>query len=68
IGLSVALIARGSLPMLIAATLLFGALQKGALDLDLETERVTRDLAAVIQAVILLVLALQTRKKGGASS
>lgn len=62
-GLAVALIARENLSMLVGAALLFGALQKGALDLDLETEHVTRDLAAVIQAVVLLALAVQTRKK-----
>jgi simple sugar transport system permease protein len=58
-GLAIALLARGSPAMLIASALLFGALHKGALDLDLETEKVTRDLSAVIQALILVALAAQ---------
>ncbi|MBI3542405.1 MAG: ABC transporter permease, partial [Deltaproteobacteria bacterium] len=58
-GLGIALLARGSIPGLVFAALLFGALHKGALDLDLETEKVTRDLSAVIQALILVALAAQ---------
>jgi len=33
---------------------LFGALHKGAGDLDMETEHVTRELALVLQALIVL--------------
>lgn len=58
-GLAIALLARGNFVSLLLASLLFGALQKGALDLDLETEKVTRDLSAVIQALILVALAAQ---------
>lgn len=65
-GLAVALLARGNVPLLIFASLLFGALHKGALDLDLETEKVTRDLSAVIQALILVALAAASRKRGRA--
>lgn len=74
-GLAIALLARGSIAGLVFAAMLFGALYKGALDLDLETERVTRDLSAVIQALILVGLAAQPsiarfvaklRKKEGA--
>lgn len=64
-GLAVALLARGNVPLLVCSALLFGALHKGALDLDLETEHVTRDLSAVIQALILVALAAASRKKGG---
>lgn len=60
-GLAVALLARGSIPGLIFSAMLFGGLHKGALDLDLETEKVTRDLSAVIQALILLALAAQPK-------
>lgn len=58
-GLAIALLARGSISGLVMASVLFGALHKGALDLDLETEKVTRDLSAVIQALILVALAAQ---------
>ncbi len=57
-GLAIALLARGNFTKMIIASLLFGALHKGALDLDLETEKVTRDLSLVIQALILIVLAV----------
>lgn len=43
-----------ALPFLIMA-ILFAALQKGTLDLDLETENMTRDFCLVIQGIILLV-------------
>jgi len=58
-GLAIALLARGNFVSLLLSSLLFGALQKGALDLDLETDKVTRDLSAVIQALILVALAAQ---------
>ena len=38
----------------VAAALLFGALQKGTADLDFETEHVTRELSLVLQALIIL--------------
>jgi simple sugar transport system permease protein len=38
----------------VVAALLFGALHKGAADLDLETEHVTRELSLVLQALIIL--------------
>ena len=62
-GLAIALLSRGNFIALVAACILFGALYKGSLDLDLETEKVTRDLSAVIQALVLLALALRGRKK-----
>lgn len=67
-GIGIALLARGSIPGLVLASLLFAALQKGSLDLDLETDRVTRDLSLVIQALILVALAARLRpdrRKGG---
>lgn len=54
IGIAVALLARNHPLAIIPSALLFGALQKGAGDLDLETERINRDFAKVIQAVIVL--------------
>lgn len=60
-GLAIALLARGSPLGLALSALLLAGLHKGALDLDLETEKVTRDLSAVIQALILLALAAQPK-------
>ena len=53
-GIAVALLAGGRPLAIIASALLFGALHKGALDLDFETDHVTRDLAMVIQGCVVL--------------
>lgn len=53
-GIAVALLARNHPIGILFAALLFGALHKGAMDLDLETENVTRDLALVLQACVIL--------------
>jgi simple sugar transport system permease protein len=52
-GIAVALLARGRPLGVVASALLFGALHKGASDLDLETENVTRDLSLILQACII---------------
>ena len=39
------------------SALLFGGLQKGTGELDLETEHVTRELAQLIQALVVLAVA-----------
>jgi len=52
-GIAVALLARGNPFAVIGSAFLFGALHKGTADLDIETENVTRDLALVIQALII---------------
>jgi simple sugar transport system permease protein len=57
-GIAVALLSRGKFMGLLLSALLFGALHRGALELDLETENITRDLAAIIQANILVCMAL----------
>ncbi len=54
IGIAVALLGRNKPAGVVAAALLFGALHKGAADLDLETEHVTRELSLVLQALIIL--------------
>lgn len=57
VGIAVALMARNH-PLAIPLTaFLFGALQKGAADLDLETEAITRDFARVIQGVLIFSIA-----------
>ncbi len=53
-GIAVALLAGGQPLAVIASAFLFGALHKGALDLDFETDHVTRDLAMIIQGCIIL--------------
>ena len=53
-GIAVALLGRNHPAGVVAAALLFGALQKGAADLDLETEHVTREVALVLQALVIL--------------
>jgi simple sugar transport system permease protein len=54
IGIAVALLGRNQPVGVVAAALLFGALHKGAADLDLETEHVTRELSLVLQALVIL--------------
>ncbi len=57
VGIAVALLGRNSAIGIFLAALLFGVLTKGALDLDIDTESVTRDLAVVIQALIVIAIA-----------
>ena len=54
IGIAVALLGRNRPLGVVAAALLFGALHKGASDLDLETENVTRDLSLILQALVIV--------------
>jgi simple sugar transport system permease protein len=54
IGIAVALLGRNQPVGVVASALLFGALHKGAADLDLETEHVNRELSLVLQALIIL--------------
>jgi simple sugar transport system permease protein len=53
VGIAVALLARNNPLGILISALLFGALQKGAADLDLETTYITRDFARILQAVII---------------
>jgi general nucleoside transport system permease protein len=57
IGIAVALLGRGHPIGVVLSALLFGALHKGSLDLDLDTEHISRDLAVVIQAFIIVFVA-----------
>lgn len=60
VGIAVALLARNNPLWILPSAFLFGALQKGATDLDLETTYITRDFARVLQAVIIFsVIAFQ---------
>ena len=58
VGIAVALLARNNPIAIIFSALLFGALHKGAADLDIETDHVTRDLSLVIQALVILGVSL----------
>ena len=69
-GIAVAFLARGNPIAIIFSGLLFGALQKGASDLEIYTHNVTSDLALVLQALIILAVSadglwekILTRKK-----
>jgi simple sugar transport system permease protein len=67
-GIAVALLGRNQPLGIIAGALLFGALHKGAQDLDIETEHVTREVALVLQALVLLSVSAEglwtwTRRK-----
>ena len=55
-GIAVAFLARGNPIAIIFSGLLFGALQKGASDLEIYTHNVTSDLALVLQALIILAV------------
>ena len=57
VGIAVALVARGSILGILPSALLFGILQKGSGSLDLETDKVTRDLSYIIQGLIILGVA-----------
>ncbi len=54
LAIAVSLLARNSPLGIIFTGLLFGALQKGASSLDLETDHITRDFSSIIQALIIL--------------
>jgi general nucleoside transport system permease protein len=60
IGIAVALLGRNRPAGVLGAALLFGALQKGSLDLELDTEKITRDMAGVMQAFIILFVASES--------
>jgi len=53
-GIAVALLARNQPFVILVSALLFGALHKGAQDLDIETDHVTREVALILQALIIL--------------
>jgi len=58
-GIAVALLGRSRPAGVVAAALLFGALHKGALELDLDTEHVTREFSLVLQALILVTVSAE---------
>jgi simple sugar transport system permease protein len=65
IGIAVALLARSNPIGILFSAFLFAALHKGAADLDVETDNVTRDLSLVIQALVILAVAILSSWKAG---
>lgn len=59
IGIAVALLGRGRPIGIFFAAILFGALHKGSLDLDLETEFVSQELSLILQAFIILAVSAE---------
>lgn len=64
IGIAVALLARNHPWGILLSGFLFAALQKGAGDLDLETEFITRDFARIMQAILILSVSSFSLWKG----
>ena len=60
IGIAVALLGRNRPFGIVIAAVVFGALQKGSLELEIDTEKITRDLAGVMQALIILFVASES--------
>src|SRR5208282_477459 len=60
VGIAVALLGRSRPLGIVFAAILFGALQKGSLELELDTDKITRDLAGVMQALIILFVASES--------
>jgi simple sugar transport system permease protein len=54
IGIAVALLARNRPMGVLAAALLFGALHKGAGDLDMNTDHVTKEFSLILQALVII--------------
>ncbi len=57
VGIAVALLARNNPLGILLSAFLFGILQKGSSDLDIETQSITRDFARIMQAIIILSVA-----------
>lgn len=58
-GIAVALLGRNHPVGVVLSALLFGALHKGTSDLDLETENITRDLALILQSLVILCVSAE---------
>ncbi len=60
LGIAVALLGRLHPFGILFASLVFGALYKGSLELDFETQGITKDFALILQAVIILFLSCES--------
>jgi simple sugar transport system permease protein len=63
-GIAVALLGRNHPVGVLLAALLFGALSRGGLFVDIFTENVSKDLVLVLQALVILFVAAESLFKG----
>lgn len=63
-GIAVALLGRSHPAGVVLAALLFGALNRGGLFVDIFTDKVSKDLVQVLQAVIILFVAMEMLFRG----
>jgi simple sugar transport system permease protein len=63
-GIAVALLGRGHPVGVVLAALLFGALNRGGLFVDIFTDKVSKDLVQVLQAIIILFVAMEMLFRG----
>ncbi len=64
-GIAVALLGRNHPIGVILAAILFGALIRGGLFVDIFSEKVSKDLVQVLQAIIILLVAVEMLFRGG---
>ncbi|NDD63655.1 MAG: ABC transporter permease, partial [Acidobacteria bacterium] len=64
-GIAVALLGRNHPVGVILAAVLFGALNRGGLFVDIFTDRVSKDLVQVLQAIIILFVAIEVLFRRG---
>lgn len=62
-GIAVALLGRGNPLGIVLAAVLVGSIQKGSLELDIDTDGVSRDFAMVIQAVLVIAVVVYSAVK-----
>ncbi len=63
-GIAVALLGRNHPVGVVLAAILFGALNRGGLFVDIFTDRVSKDLVQVLQAIIILFVAMEALFRG----
>lgn len=63
-GIAVALLGRSHPAGVVLAALLFGALNRGGLFVDIFTDKVSKDLVQVLQAIIILFVAMEMLFRG----
>jgi simple sugar transport system permease protein len=64
-GIAVALLGRNHPVGVVLAAILFGALIRGGLFVDIFSEKVSKDLVQVLQAIIILLVAMEMLFRGG---
>src|SRR5262249_20795935 len=64
-GIAVALLGRNHPVGVVLAAILFGGLIRGGLFVDIFTDKVSKDLVQVLQAIIILLVAMEMLFRGG---